>query len=342
VAVGEQDLRLGPERLAALAAEAGVTLLGDNLFLGDGPERRRAFPPAAPARVGGQRVALIGLLDPELGDPSGQLEVTPPAEAARAALAALDPRPDRVVVLFHGSAEAAREQLAALGDQIDLILCGHDARRGAKPARVGRAHLVQALRDARALTQVSLRGGDAQVQQRSLDHFVPDDPSARARVDRYYEDVRGLPEQKRKPTHGGAYVGAESCRACHAEAYAVFAATKHHGAQARVQAQDPKRADLAECTRCHVTGFGYTSGFRDLQTTPHLGEVSCEACHGVGGEHVRRKLQGDTSVRGYGLLPGFPASWEPVCVSCHDPSNSPDFDFRAYLRKIKHWKDRGE
>jgi len=108
-------------------------------------------------------------------------------------------------------------------------------------------------------------------------------------------------------------------------------ATRHHGAQARIAGRDPARADLPECVACHVVGAGYVGGFRSLAATPHLGEVGCESCHGVGGDHAAK------GGRGYGVLAGFPESWRATCVGCHDPSNSPGFDFTAGMAKIKHW-----
>ena len=60
----------------------------------------------------------------------------------------------------------------------------------------------------------------------------------------------------------------------------------------RVLKKDKKRANLTECISCHVTGYGYQGGFVDLRKTPELGEVSCEACHGVGGNHVAAQCLG--------------------------------------------------
>lgn len=335
VAVGEKDLRLGHEALARAAAAAGVTLLGANLRLGD----RRPFAATRRVRAGARLVVVAGVLDPDLGDPTGQLDVDDPDVAARAAFVDA-PAGALRVLLFHGSRERAGE---ALSDDlpVDLVVCGHEREDARPPSRRGRAWLVETVRDARSLLRLELparvdAAAAPRAEQVPLDGQVPDDPWARRRIERYYQEVAGLPEPPRRPTpDGGALQGAETCRGCHDAAWRAFAGTRHHGAYARVVEQDPARAGLFECVGCHVTGHGFEGGFTSLEETPHLAEVSCESCHGVGGNHVATG-----GGRGYGVKPGFPRSWRATCVSCHDASNSPGFDFERALERIRHWSPR--
>lgn len=327
--VGDLDLRLGPDKLGRLAQRAGVTLLGANLRDGAG---ERPFAASTRVRVAGaaKEVLLVGLLDPELGDPSGELEVGDPLAAAKAELAAAEGELYRVL-LFHGPAKRAAALRRLPG--VDLVLCGHDQER-TQPLRAeaGLAPLLEVVRDARSLARVGL-GGRARAEHLLLSGRVPDDRAARARVERYYREVSDLPGAKRTPpAEGGQLVGSRECAGCHDQEYKVFAGTKHHGVQKRILAKDPKRAKLAECLACHVTGPGFQGGFVSLVETPHLGEVGCESCHGVGGDHV---AVGGSA--GYGLRAGGPKSWKPLCVTCHDATNSPGFDFEKALAKIKHW-----
>ncbi|MBL4849087.1 MAG: hypothetical protein JKY65_26480, partial [Planctomycetes bacterium] len=240
---------------------------------------------------------------------------------------------ERAVVLFHGDPSAARALAAVPG--VALIVCGQGQTKALPLRKIRGVPLVEIVRDARSVARVTL-GASPSLVHLPLDGRVPDHPWARARVDRYYEEVAGLPEPPRRPTPaGGSLVGAQTCGTCHVEQYKIFEKTLHHGAQARVAKKDPKRAKLAECTTCHVTAFGFEGGFRDMKRSAHLAEVGCESCHGVGGRHA---LQGGG--RGYGVKTGFPNSWKPVCTGCHDSTNSPNFDFLKGLAKIKHWKDR--
>ncbi len=329
VAVGEKDLRLGHAALRRAAEEAGVTLLGANLRDGE----RRPFQAARQVRAGDRLVVIVGVLDPALGDPTGQLEVTAPDEAARAAFEGA-PEGALRVLLFHGSLERAREALPP-DLPVDLVLCGHE-RDDPRPLEVhGRARLVETVRDARGLARVEV-GAAWALERVPLDGQVPDDPWAQRRIERYYRDVAGLPEPPRRPTpDGGALQGAETCRGCHEPAWQVFARTAHHGAYEHVLEKDPARAGLFECIGCHVTGHGFEGGFTSRDDTPHLAEVGCESCHGVGGNHVAAG-----GGRGYGMKPGFPESWRATCLGCHDASNSPGFDFPSALEKIRHWSER--
>ena len=334
VAVGELDLRLGWEPLRRLADRAGVTLL-----LANGRRagvEARPFPAAHTVEVGGRTVVVAWALDPELGDPGGQLALEPPDPPVRAALAAA-PEGALRVVLFHGTREAA---LRLFGPDLpaEAIVCGHGRTGEPRPLeRHGGALVVETVRDARLLARLTL-GPEPRLEQLALSGDVPDDPWARERVDAYYREVKELPEPPRKPVpEGGSFVGAETCKGCHPEAWAAFANSLHRGAQARVTARDPARAGLAECTVCHVTGWGYTGGFESLEATPHLGEVSCEACHGVGEAHAAAPPE---RKRGYGVKAGFPGAWKATCVACHDPTNSPKFELEPWLERIRHWRDR--
>jgi hypothetical protein len=52
--------------------------------------------------------------------------------------------------------------------------------------------------------------------------------------------------------------------------------------------------------------------------------VGCESCHGPGSLHAE-----DPSSENITARPG-----QVVCVKCHNPENSPHFDFATYVPKI--------
>jgi hypothetical protein len=90
------------------------------------------------------------------------------------------------------------------------------------------------------------------------------------------------------------YVGSERCKKCHESAYDVWKKetpehrSHSHAYQTLVDARRPSLRQFdAECVVCHVTGFGYKSGFTDAERTPKLKDVGCENCHGPGSEHVK-------------------------------------------------------
>jgi len=119
------------------------------------------------------------------------------------------------------------------------------------------------------------------------------------------------------------FLGPESCKACHAEAYAAWSTSKHARSLeslTREQQRDPR------CTACHAPNL----------TEQRVAAVSCETCHGAGQYYVPSYVMKDPELsRLVGLLdPG-----ERSCRSCHDaasPSLRP-FDFTAKLKAMDHW-----
>jgi hypothetical protein len=119
------------------------------------------------------------------------------------------------------------------------------------------------------------------------------------------------------------FLGPESCKACHPEAYTAWSASKHARS---VESLTREQQRDARCTTCH---------------SPNLAEqrvnaVSCETCHGGGQYYAPAYVMKDPELaRLVGLLdPG-----ERSCRSCHDPG-SPSlrpFDFVEKLKAMDHW-----
>jgi len=119
------------------------------------------------------------------------------------------------------------------------------------------------------------------------------------------------------------FLGPESCKGCHPEAYAAWSASKHARSTeslGREQQRDPR------CTACHAPNLA----------EQRVSAVSCETCHGGGQYYAPSYVMKDAELaRLVGLLdPG-----ERSCRSCHDPG-SPSlrpFDFQAKLKAMDHW-----
>jgi Cytochrome c7 and related cytochrome c len=119
------------------------------------------------------------------------------------------------------------------------------------------------------------------------------------------------------------FLGPESCKGCHAEAYTAWSTSKHARSQealTREQQKDPR------CTACHSPNLA----------DQRVAAVSCETCHGGGQYYVPAFVMKDPELaRLVGLLdPG-----ERSCRSCHDPG-SPSlgpFDFAVKLKAMDHW-----
>ena len=126
------------------------------------------------------------------------------------------------------------------------------------------------------------------------------------------------------------YAGTAACAKCHIQDSAIFSKTQHaHGLEtlrAKEFAFDPF------CLKCHTTGYGGPGGFVNADATPALGGIGCENCHGPGQAHAlhRKSAQKDADHR-------FEAR---MSASCHDPENSPKFEYNAYWQKIAHGQEK--
>jgi hypothetical protein len=121
------------------------------------------------------------------------------------------------------------------------------------------------------------------------------------------------------------FVGAESCKACHPEAFAAWRTSKHARAFETLSSQ---QKDDARCASCHAP---------DLRDQKVVG-VTCEACHGGGQYYSPRYVMKDPELS---RLVGLVDPSERQCRSCHDassPSLRP-FEFVEKLKLIDHWSE---
>jgi hypothetical protein len=126
-----------------------------------------------------------------------------------------------------------------------------------------------------------------------------------------------------RPARGeAAFVGTAACQECHAEPVAVWKASKHSQAY-RTLEEHGKQYHL-DCVGCHVTGPDRPGGVCRLDRVEGRKDVGCESCHGPGSRHI--------SDPALGRIIAKPTQAE--CIGCHNPENSPHFDFATYLPRI--------
>ncbi|MDE2964611.1 MAG: multiheme c-type cytochrome, partial [Acidobacteriota bacterium] len=247
-------------------------------------------------------------------------------------------------------------QLAIDHKGIDMILNGFEHQSAMPPIKISRSTIVYAEDEAKSLGELrfSLKSGRAAVQplNHRLTRRVADDPeiaafmvkakadiSARqtemalqtAQADGHGHDHHGHHhDHGHSHSHGSHqahadsnFVTSQTCATCHAEAFRIWEGSAHAHA-IDILIRERKEFDT-QCVICHVTGSGQPGGFQDLLRTAHLANVQCEACHGQGREHSQQPTE-------FKMEPLGPNS----CVSCHNPSNSPEFEFVSYWEAIKH------
>jgi hypothetical protein len=152
---------------------------------------------------------------------------------------------------------------------------------------------------------------------------IINDPSLQKSFKRNFEDY-DLNHMVLDGKNG--FIGSENCKDCHLKEYMQYETTRHfHAMDSLLQV---KRDFHPDCVRCHVTGFGYPSGYDMKGRQAHVKQVGCESCHGPGGKHYKNPSP-DNILR---------KVRENRCEVCHDQENSPEFDYDEYLPKVDHTK----
>lgn len=119
------------------------------------------------------------------------------------------------------------------------------------------------------------------------------------------------------------YVGPESCKSCHPDAYAAWRQSKHSRA---MDSLSPQQQQDARCLSCHGPD----------QKARNVPSVSCETCHGAGQYYAAEYVMKDPELV---RMVGLDDPSEKSCRACHDassPSLRP-FDFVEKLKLIDHW-----
>jgi hypothetical protein len=99
-----------------------------------------------------------------------------------------------------------------------------------------------------------------------------------------------------------AFIGTKACKKCHIKQFKSWKDTNMAKAfdllKPGVRAEAKKKAGLSsekdytkdiDCLPCHTTGFEKNGGYVSLEETPQLVGLSCEMCHGAGGEYTKKQ-----------------------------------------------------
>lgn len=122
----------------------------------------------------------------------------------------------------------------------------------------------------------------------------------------------------------GDYTGYTACIPCHADVVDGWKTTPHARAFADLKKQGPEKQSVPGCVRCHVVAMDADGGFIDMDLTPELKDVQCEACHGPGLAHVDSQDPAD--------IVGNPG--EDVCRTCHTEGQDKNFDYAVKSRLV--------
>lgn len=231
----------------------------------------------------------------------------------------------------------AREavRLAVDNGNIDIIMCGFKHQMSGLPARINQSTILYAEDEGKLLGELRFsvtRGQKVDVQplNHPLTRNVKDEPQMAALITQAKAAIsqgqRALVSQSAPlPVSAGplSFATSARCAPCHTAAFDVWQKSQHAHA-IEILRKEKKEFD-SSCVGCHVTGNGRPGGFVNLNQTPQLANVQCEACHGSGIQHVERPAEAKMA-----------KLTADACLTCHTKSNSPEFEFASYWSKIKH------
>lgn len=337
VTLGEREFVYGQKFLLDTFKKTKIDIVSANLVVAG--TKKTFVKPYVVRRVGSVRVAFTGLIwkDAKLRTfPSDvPLQILDPIEIARTLIPELRKKADVVVVLSHlGLPEGQRLTVEVPG--IDVMIFGHqvglfkqivqtqgvvNVRGGERGQHIPGIHLV--VEDGK----ITSYDGEVVV----LDDKVPADETMHQQVDAFNDELnrrfaqqnQQQAQQQQANTHqqitGDRYLGEKTCRRCHEVEYQKYLKQAHaHAMETLVKAE---RDATPECLTCHVVGLGQAGGFISRQSTPELGNVQCENCHGMGTKHP----DGSSTVG------------PEACAGCHTKEQSPNFAYDEAVEHINHW-----
>lgn len=271
--------------------------------------------------VGTQRVALVRAAP---GDSP---------ETVREQIVSLRSQADCVVLLSAIPAES-EERLAKEGG-IDLLISA--SKRNSEI--IGKTQWVGSTPQGTMLGYAQREHGtNWKAGSITLTEETPEHPAVKTLLTAFYAKVAADPKFQHPTTRlfeketlerdpGNGYAGAEACQSCHEDEYSQWEMTAHAAAYHTLLKN--QRHFYPDCVSCHVTGFGYETGFRvGQEERKHLVGVQCETCHGPGKEHVSNPKKENTRKRVETAL----------CQQCHNDEHHPGFAKVAeHLRpKVNH------
>lgn len=368
IALSVEDLKLGASEtlmrfLNTLpdGAEA-PKVVAANVVPTPGLDFEKRIRPSVRTTVGTRRLGVTAALDPaafaKLKDDvkSDLMTVQAPEDVLPSVLADLETDTDLQVLMVQGPPEMAR-RLGLANPGFDVVVATSEfVEPKTRPETLngGKTWLVTVGRKGQFLAAIGLpKDPKAERLYHRItlnDRYDPYKRRAEAMrklIDEdFVEELKsaGILSQYPKrayafgdnPPTKATYVGAETCKNCHANTFNKWQSTKHaHAYEALTQNPKRNREADADCVRCHTTGFEFEGGFTTADTTPFLKGNQCENCHGPGSEHA-------ASPDDKAILKTIARSADDFqknhrCIACHDEDNAPHgFDFPSMWGQVMH------
>jgi len=343
VGIADRDLKYGYAWLRSQQKRTGLALVSANLI--DKKSGKPAFAAYTIKKIGNAKVDIFGLTSDkvDLGPARDSLKAEDPLVAAKKAIADLHKNGATVVVLLSQLGKVESEDLVTALTGIDVVITGRNVPLIQK-GRMIKNTIVnyggeQGQYMGRTLVSLDPKGhmASAESDMFILSPEVGEKPEMLQLVksfeDAWNEKLRktqmesDAQKQVQKEDNPDRFLGSELCARCHTQEAEQWKTTSHSVAWQTLV--NVKKDATPECIVCHSVGFQKPGGFVSATATPHLTNVQCENCHGIGTEHD-----------------AFAAAPHRVtaetCKNCHKGDNDPEFDWDKKLPRIAHNNFSGE
>lgn len=332
--VGAAEAALKPDQLRQIENS-----LGNNpFFLSANVQDADGRPFGIPSKVlelAGRRVQIIGVISPHYA--TDDIQISDPSKAI---LDELERSPkggdhELTIVLAYLPEEELRE-LASKLPEVDVIVGGPTGQAMA-PEKVGRMLLASATNKGKFLIRLNVPAeANPQITGEAIeltDKFT-NSQKQQENLDQFYRELaaRDFSADETSFVFGASVnsnathqiAGTTTCRECHETDCQVWDQTPHaHAWQTLLKTGS--HVD-SYCQQCHVTGFGVPGGFVSAKRSPSRVNVGCESCHGPSLQHAE-----NPQMRTFHF-----ENAAATCVHCHDPENSPSFDYSDYWPRVEH------
>jgi len=363
VNLGEKESIQTIEQIKSWDELTGGLLISSNLVDADGNPITRSW---LIAEIGGIKIGITGITaERDIPDTAvGLPERIDPVEPLLTVIDGLKREHVDFIVLLADEPETELNRIIAAVPGIDLVVQGDEFVSSRTPevyTLAGKTRLVNIGGNGKYLGRLRLDFDTAgavtgqEVMTVELDAFLPTLSSISILLTDFKKELRdrrsefiGDPANPFQRSQApelidvlSGYTGESFCVRCHNGYDYEERSTGHNEAWDMLDAESNNKA---ECLACHTTGYGIPTGLSDPFRDSHLAAVTCEACHGPAGKHVRdmtaiQKGLDPSEMLEYVDETGIPFTKEvseEVCRRCHTPEWSPEFDYDVWIGLVKH------
>jgi len=334
--IGDREFTYGYKLFLEQAAKRNkLPIVQANLR--DKASGKLLFKPYIIIKKQGMSVAIAGLISRTipLGVAQDSTLVDDPLATAQKLVPEMRKKAQVVVLLAHmGRVDA--EDLASQVPGIDVLVVGHHPGLVLTSRKMGGTISVASGEQGQNIgeTFVDCEAGKCTSREGKVTILMPE-VGERADIAKLSKDIEDAVNKKNADInkqvavnnpanpHPGQphFLGQDACVSCHQPQYDQWRTTAHAKAFDTLVKQS--KDATPECVQCHVTGWSKPGGFVSTSATGSLTNIQCEVCHGMGTQHDM-----------FSAKPAAPA--ESLCVSCHNPTNDPSWNYSAKLAKVVH------